>query len=471
MATQVLFEAPAGFLLFDVKPKPDMSNITPSLTFNSLLPFESTTDALSATTALIDSSLPKPLKKFLKKKSKKHTLGVADTKLAVEIKDKLGISCDNSDSVNEILRAVRANLEDLVPEEENQNAFQRMKLGLSHSLGRYKVKFSPDKVDTMIVHSIGLLDDLDKEINTYAMRMREWYGWHFPELGKLVSDHIHYAQIVLKVGLRSMYKESGDVIKEIFEDNDVAEEVLRGCELSMGTEISEEDLNSIRALSKQVVSLSEYRGKLAEYLRSRMNAIAPNLTILVGELVGARLIAKAGSLMNLSKMPSSTLQILGAEKALFRALKSKHATPKYGLLYHASLIGQAGVKNKGRMSRVLAGKAALATRVDALGEEESEERVGLVMREKVERRLRIMEEGDPEKRKKLQKEFKSLDREKYKSERSENGKKVVVEEIELGEEIVTKKRKIKEVNGNEVEKKKKKTKKEKKSKKKKKKKE
>ena len=100
----------------------------------------------------------------------------------------------------------------------------------------------------------------------------------------------------------------------------------------------------------------------------RRQAIAPNLTTVVGELVGARLIAHAGSLMNLAKQPASTVQILGAEKALFRALKAKHDTPKYGLIYHASLVGQAQPKHKGKISRVLAAKCALSIRVDALGD-------------------------------------------------------------------------------------------------------
>merc|ERR1712167_43186 len=110
---------------------------------------------------------------------------------------------------------------------------------------------------------------------------------------------------------------------------------------------------------------------MGEYLKHRMQAIAPNLTILVGELVGARLIAHAGSLLNLAKHPASTVQILGAEKALFRALKTKHATPKYGLIYHASLVGQASQKNKGKMSRVLANNCALSIRVDALGDQDT----------------------------------------------------------------------------------------------------
>jgi nucleolar protein 58 len=145
---------------------------------------------------------------------------------------------------------------------------------------------------------------------------------------------------------------------------------------------------------RQVVSLSEYRAQLWDYLRNRMQAIAPNLTTVVGELVGARLIAHAGSLMNLAKQPASTVQILGAEKALFRALKTKHDTPKYGLIYHASLVGQAQPKHKGKISRVLAAKCALSIRVDALGDT-TEPTVGYDGRLKVEERLRQLEGKAP----------------------------------------------------------------------------
>ncbi len=115
-------------------------------------------------------------------------------------------------------------------------------------------------------------------------------------------------------------------------------------------------------------------------------------TVMVGELVGARLIAHAGSLISLAKHPASTVQILGAEKALFRALKTKHDTPKYGLIYHASLVGQAAPKFKGKISRVLAAKAALAVRTDALGDTESAT-IGFDGRTKVEHRLQELEGG------------------------------------------------------------------------------
>ena len=278
------------------------------------------------------------------------------------------------------------------------NDVSAMALGLSHSLARYKLKFSPDKIDTMIVQAIALLDDLDKELNTYAMRVKEWYGWHFPEMAKILNDNIAYAKVVLKMGMRS--NSSTTDLSEILPE-EIEAAVKAAADRSMGTDISDEDLENIQSLADQVVGFSDYRQQLSSYLTARMTAIAPNLTALVGELVGARLIAHAGSLVNLSKSPASTIQILGAEKALFRALKTKHDTPKYGLIYHASLIGQATGKNKGKMARVLAAKAAIGLRVDALadwGENEptEEERAALGMESRyyLEKKLAAME-GKP----------------------------------------------------------------------------
>ena len=272
-----------------------------------------------------------------------------------------------------------------VPEKE----VSAMRIGLAHSLSRYKLKFSPDKVDTMIVQAISLLDDLDKELNNYIMRCKEWYGWHFPELSKIILDNTAYCKTIKKIGYKTnaVTCELNDILPE-----DVEQKVKEAAEVSMGTEISEEDLSNITNLCDQVLEISNYRSQLYEYLKNRMLAVAPNLTALVGELVGARLIAHAGSLLNLAKHPSSTVQILGAEKALFRAMKTKHDTPKYGLIYHASLVGHSGAKYKGKMSRMLAAKAALAIRVDALGEDVNNE-MGIEHRATLEKRLQTLEQG------------------------------------------------------------------------------
>jgi nucleolar protein 58 len=298
------------------------------------------------------------------------------------------LQCIADGKVNELIRGIRAQMTSLIDGLEEQQ-LKAMQLGLGHTLSRYKLKFSPDKVDTMIVQAIGLLDELDKEVNTYAMRVKEWYGWHFPEMQKIVLENLHYAQVIIKMGTRNHAKETdfSDILP-----TEVEEQLKESAQVSMGTDISKQDLDSIKALAEQVVGLMEYRRQLSEYLSNRMHAIAPNLTMMVGELVGARLISHAGSLMNLAKQPASTVQILGAEKALFRALKTKHDTPKYGLIYHASLIGQTAAKNKGKISRVLAAKTALSIRVDALGDT-TEPTVALEARAKVEARLRQLEGG------------------------------------------------------------------------------
>jgi nucleolar protein 58 len=416
----VLFETPAGYSLFKVandkklsKKDPDeiydsfFSNSKDASSFinlHSFQPFTDTADAVSAATACIEGKVSKSLKSFLKKQFKSkdvknESLAVADKALAVSIKDKISnLDIVHDAKTNELFRGIRCYMDDLmesaaepVPSGADIRAMQ---LGLSHSLSRYKLKFSADKVDTMVVQAVGLLDELDKEINTYAMRVKEWYGWHFPEMQGIVNDNAMYAKVVLACGYRNKFKSTD--LSHVFEDETIETALKEAAEVSMGTEIAEMDVINIQALAEQVLSMTEYRIQLFEYLKNRMNAIAPNLTILVGELVGARLISHAGSLMNLAKQPASTVQILGAEKALFRALKTKHDTPKYGLIYHASLIGQAAPKHKGKISRVLAAKASLAIRVDALTDETSEQvdtTIGFEGRAKVEARLRQLEGG------------------------------------------------------------------------------
>ncbi|CAE6124653.1 unnamed protein product [Arabidopsis arenosa] len=398
----ILFETPGGFAIFKVLDEGKLSNVedigNEFLTAKSARKmvklvafdkFDNTAEALEAVAKLLEGTPSKGLRKFLKANCVGETLAVADSKLGNIIKEKLKIDCVHNNAVMELLRGVRSQLSELITGLGDKD-LAPMSLGLSHSLARYKLKFSTDKVDTMIIQAIGLLDDLDKELNTYAMRVREWYGWHFPELAKIVQDNILYAKAVKLMGNRVNAAKLD--FSEILAD-EVEAELKEAAVISMGTEVSDLDLLHIRELCDQVLSLAEYRAQLYDYLKSRMNTIAPNLTALVGELVGARLISHGGSLLNLAKQPGSTIQILGAEKALFRALKTKHATPKYGLIYHASLVGQTAPKNKGKISRSLAAKAVLAIRCDALGDGQ-DNTMGVENRLKLEARLRTLEGKD-----------------------------------------------------------------------------
>lgn len=382
----------------------DSKKATKAIEMVSFEPFGDTAEAVSAATAALDGKVSSQLKEFLKtvKKKLKGDLAIEDKSLAVSLKEEgiKNLQVVHDSKSQELFRGIRQHFNDLMSADGSAGIsaddLKAMQLGLSHSLSRYKLKFSADKVDTMVIQAVGLLDELDKEINTYAMRVKEWYGWHFPELQALVAENASYAKLVLKCGMRPEFSKMD--LSDILEDESVEASVKEAAEISMGTEIADLDILNIKSLAEQVLSLTEYRSQLFEYLKNRMNAIAPNLTILVGELVGARLISHAGSLMNLAKQPASTVQILGAEKALFRALKTKHDTPKYGLIYHASLIGQAAPKNKGKISRVLAAKAALAIRVDALTDETNDDEgmdttIGYEGRAKVEARLRQLEGG------------------------------------------------------------------------------
>ncbi|XP_059475589.1 nucleolar protein 58 [Neocloeon triangulifer] len=401
----VLFETPAGYAVFkllDEKKLQATDNLfkdfeTPGkaskvVKLKHFHKFLDTTDALAATTAAVEGKLSKHLKKLLKKlvvQDAQEQLLVADAKLGGVIKEKFEINCMTNNSVQELMRCIRSQIDGLLGDFP-QKEMTAMALGLAHSLSRYKLKFSPDKVDTMIVQAISLLDDLDKELNNYVMRCREWYGWHFPELGKIVTDNTAFVKIVKQVGTREKMLESD--MSEIIPE-DIEAKVKEAAEISMGTEISDEDIDNIQMLCDQVLEITSYRATLYDYLKARMMAIAPNLTVLVGELVGARLIAHAGSLLNLAKYPASTVQILGAEKALFRALKTKRDTPKYGLIYHAQMVGQTSTKNKGKISRMLAAKASLAIRVDALGEDGNVD-LGVEHRANLTARLRMLEEGN-----------------------------------------------------------------------------
>lgn len=182
----------------------------------------------------------------------------------------------------------------------------------------------------MIIQAIALSDQLDKDVNTFAMRVREWYGWHFPELVKICPDNHQYAQLAKLIGDKSRLSEDDlEDIQEILDDDETrARNVLDGARASMGSDISPIDLINISNFADRVVNLSTYRKALKAYLIEKMHLVAPNLSALLGETIGARLISHAGSLTNLAKYPASTVQILGAEKALFRALKTKGNTPK-----------------------------------------------------------------------------------------------------------------------------------------------
>jgi nucleolar protein 56 len=369
--------------------------------------------------------------------------GVAEPKIGTAIQDGLGLPCKSNDTVQEMIRGIRFHFPHYVKDLSATGAtVERAQLGLAHSYSRAKVKFNVNKADNMIIQAIALLDQLDKDLNTFAMRVREWYSWHFPELAKIVKDNTMYARCAQVIGSRTTLNEERlPEVTAITMDEDLSAQILDASRTSMGMDISDMDLANVGHFTARLISLSQYRLHLSEYLhvswepgvgkggdggggdekrpplsphhflpsrfppspspppraQNKMGIVAPNLSALIGDTVGARLISHAGSLTNLAKAPASTVQILGAEKALFRALKTKGNTPKYGLIFHSSFIGRAAAKNKGRISRYLANKCSIAARIDSFSEKTTT-KFGEKLREQVEERLAFYESGAAPKR-------------------------------------------------------------------------
>ncbi|XP_074396731.1 nucleolar protein 56 [Zonotrichia albicollis] len=408
----VLFEHAAGYALFAVREVEEIGLLLPQVEesvltlgkFHNVVklvafsPFRSAQSALENMNAVSEGVLHEDLRLLLDTalppKRKKVVLGVGDAKMGAAVLEELGVQCQTGGVVAELMRGIRLHFAALVRGLTAQSA-AKAQLGLGHSYSRAKVKFNVNRVDNMIIQSISLLDQLDKDINTFSMRVREWYGYHFPELIKIVPENSMYCRVTKFIGnRRELSEESLEGLEEIVMDSAKAQAILEASRSSMGMDISPLDLINIESFSRRVISLSDYRKGLQEYLRSKMSQVAPSLSALIGEVVGARLISHAGSLTNLAKYPASTVQILGAEKALFRALKTRGNTPKYGLIFHSTFIGRAAAKNKGRISRYLANKCTIASRIDCFSEVPTSV-FGDKLREQVEERLAFYETGEP----------------------------------------------------------------------------
>jgi nucleolar protein 56 len=228
-----------------------------------------------------------------------------------------------------------------------------------------RVQEASEQLDLHISQSINALDEIDKISNTLGTRMREWYGLHFPELDNLLQNAITYSLIVTGCGNRD------NITKEFLETIDIPENkvdiILEVSKRSRGGKIREQNLLIVQNIAQQVVSLSKIRKNLEEHIDNSMEEIAPNVKGLLTAAVGARLISKAGSLKRLSSLSASTIQILGAEKALFRTLKTGSNPPKHGILFQHPVIHSAPKWQRGKMARAVAAKTAIASRLDVYG--------------------------------------------------------------------------------------------------------
>jgi nucleolar protein 56 len=297
---------------------------------------------------------------------KGYTIFVFESsEIARNAREKLGIKVD-VESPSEAGELLRENLEKFAVDVgfvEQAAELRDWTHGVSMELTRMRVKKAVEKRDSVVVQAIQTIDDLDKTLNLFMGRIREWYGLHFPELDRIVDKHETYARLITSLGRRE------NLTTENLEKQGLpkakAEKIAEAAKKSMGAELSEEDIDQMQALCQNVLELYNMRQSLERYADSVMKEVAPNISAIAGPLLGARLIALAGGLRSLAKMPASTVQVLGAEKALFRALRSGTRPPKHGIIFQHSLIQEAKPWQRGKVARGLAGKISIAARVDA----------------------------------------------------------------------------------------------------------
>ena len=431
----ILYESPTGYVVFEqsdaeeigIRDIPLQRSYTDFGVFKTVMkllsfaPFHSAEEALENCNCVAEGSMSDYLRKFLEQTFEKQLrkirkraaddgahvpsfqLGVCSPALGGTVHEILALPVVSNEHVLEMTRFIRLHLAKFLPN-HGDGELERAQLGLTHAYSRNKVQFNINRVDQMILQSSALLEHMDKGINQLAMRVKEWYGWHFPELVKLVPDVVPFAKIALALGDRSGLETKAD-LKEAIEailaaaelDVGLAESILETARTSMGTDVSEIDMLQITTYAQKVIDLVAYKTRLYEYMCGKLKLIAPNLTTLLDERLAAKLISHTGSLKNLAKSPASTIQILGAEKALFRALKKKGNTPKYGHIFNSTFISRASKENKGRISRYLANKSALAARIDFFMETEVGKPTavfGQTLRQQLEERLSYLQSED-----------------------------------------------------------------------------
>lgn len=214
-----------------------------------------------------------------------------------------------------------------------------------------KKKLRVQERDQILMQAVSSLDDVEEVSNRLMERLREWYSLHFPELDSLVVNQSLYSRLVadpVKTGI------DGGLAKQI-EDARVD---------TVGMEFTDSDMVEVKKLALAIVSIDSFKADTESYIGELMKEIAPNTGELAGPLLGARLISVAGGLERLSKLPASTIQVLGAEEAFFRFLRTRELPPKHGIIFQLPEIRSAPKHLRGKIARKFAAKLAITSKSD-----------------------------------------------------------------------------------------------------------
>lgn len=324
----------------------------------------------------------------------RYQLCVIEPIFGASITQKINVPCRCDEFTKILLKSINKHLGTFI---EKYTPFEgsdlvKASISLAHAYSRAKITFDKKINDNHIIHSVSLLEDLNKTLNGLSQRVKEWYSCHFPELFPVCENQVTFCRVVRGLQNRlEITSEKEEDLKRVFCDDEKVKEIINLAKLSMGTAFSKQDLEILQRLSNRCLQIVNDRDVLASYIDFRMNQVAPNFTELIGSIVGAKLISHCGSFQKLAKCPASTIQVLGAEKALFRTLKSRNnKTPKYGIIFGSTWIQRTRDKDRGRMSRILSNKLAVAARIDCFSKcslQGTTNVFGTKLREQLEERL------------------------------------------------------------------------------------
>lgn len=234
--------------------------------------------------------------------------------------------------------------------------------------------------DMMIVHAVHVLEDLDKQINMFYTRCREWYSLHFPELADVLEEPEEYLKIIAEVGSRS--KITLESLSRLVGEK-VARQIVEKALGSIGADLSPGDEEHLKSIAREGLRLIEMKHQQEAYIRELMSSEAPNLSAVAGAILGAKLISLAGGLEKLAKLPASTIQVLGAEKALFRFFRTGRGAPKHGVIFQHPYIHGSPKWQRGKIARLLATKIAIAARIDYFSREDRSGELRKVLEERL----------------------------------------------------------------------------------------
>ena len=279
---------------------------------------------------------------------------------------------------------------------ESKDDYERLVHDVSMELARASIAETGTKRDPYAIQTVRCIEDLDKVLNLLAGRIREWYGLHFPELDRLVEKHDSYIRLVESLGLRVSFSQESLVKLGIPQER--SRIISEAAQKSVGAELPVQDLKWLQEVCTNVLQMYKLRETAEKYTDETMLEVAPNMTAVLGAVLSAKILSMAGGLENVAKMPASTIQVLGAEKALFRTLKTGARPPKHGIIFQYAAIHQAPRWLRGRVARAVAGKLAIAARMDAFGGSNQ----GDSMRTALEKKLQDLKDryqGQPPKKK------------------------------------------------------------------------